>query len=163
MGYAINPFLLILNQVFYFVQLVILMKMSTNNQSVRYVHSYLERVILIPTSTNNPSQKSEVLESAVKPSQDCKFVLTSLLQPRIYGQGQDNISNMSFTLSFTLPLQAILHPESVLLEWSAKPSQFSSPGLVWQKIPTWVLTMKISNRLVELTKRLPLGVQGVKV
>ena len=38
------------------------------NQSVRYVHYCRQLVILIKISTNNPSRKSVVLESSVKPS-----------------------------------------------------------------------------------------------
>ena len=44
------------------------------NQSLRYVHSWLELIILISMSTNNPSQKSVVLESPAKPSLGCLFL-----------------------------------------------------------------------------------------
>ena len=39
---------------------------------VKYAHSGLELVILIKVSTNNPSQRSGVLESSAKLSQCCQ-------------------------------------------------------------------------------------------
>ena len=62
-----------------------------DNQSFRF---YLELLILIPMSTNNSSQKSVVLESSTKPSLGCKVGSQALVWQKI----QEPLTQDKYTL-----------------------------------------------------------------